>query len=92
MVPIRRHTVSNPALSPVSVANNSAVFLNAWIWCGATAGSGASSRHGTSSTPAYTPMLLATENRRTPHDVAAVSAVSRPRVSARRYSTGSGRS
>jgi hypothetical protein len=52
MVPIRRLTGSNPALSPVSVANNSAVFLNTGIWCPATTGSGASSRHGTSSTPA----------------------------------------
>ena len=92
MVPIRRLTVSNPALSPISAANSSAVFLNAWIWCGATTGSGASSRHGTSSTPAYAPIVLATENRRTPHAVAAASALSSPAVSARRYATGSGRS
>ena len=31
MVPIRRLTVSNPALSPVSVANSSALFLNTGI-------------------------------------------------------------
>src|SRR4051794_2920652 len=37
-------------------------------------------------------MVLATENRRTPHAVAASSALSRPRASARRYSTGSARS
>jgi hypothetical protein len=77
MVPIRRLTASNPALSPVSVANNSALFLNTGIWCPATTGSGTSSRHGTSSTPAYTPMVLAKENRRTPHTVAALSALSK---------------
>jgi hypothetical protein len=92
MVPIRRLTASNPELSPTSAANSSAVFLNTGIWCAATTGSGASSRNGTSSTPRYAAMELATENRRTPHTVAALSALSRPRVSARRYSTGSGRS
>ena len=65
MVPIRRLTVSNPPLSPARAANSSAVFLNTGIWCAATTGSGASSRHGSSSTPAYTAMPLATENRRT---------------------------
>jgi hypothetical protein len=92
MVPIRRLTVSNPALSPASAANNSAVFLNTGIWCGASTGRGASSRNATSSTPAYTPMVLAKENRRTPHVLAALSALSKPRVSAPTYSTGSGRS
>jgi hypothetical protein len=31
IVPIRRLTASNPAPSPLTDANNSAVFLNAWI-------------------------------------------------------------
>jgi hypothetical protein len=91
IVPMRSLTTSNPALCPINVVNSSAVFLNAWIWCGAKTGNGASSRQGTSSTPTYTPMELATENRLTPHSVAALSALSRAADSERRYSTGSGR-
>ena len=52
MVPMRRLTASNPALSPASAANSSAVSLKTGIWCPAHTGSATSSRHGTSSTPA----------------------------------------
>ena len=53
MVPIRRLTASNPALSPASAANSSAVFLNDRDLVPAPPpAAAASSRSGTSATPA----------------------------------------
>src|SRR5215218_1081345 len=67
MVPIRSTTGWTPLPRRLCVVSGSTAFLKATIRCGSSAaGSGSSSCQRVSVRPAYTPMLLATANLRTP--------------------------
>src|SRR5215207_5295356 len=90
MVPIRSTTGWTPLPWRLCVVSGSTAFLKATIRCGSSAaGSGSSSCQRVSVRPAYTPMLLATANLRTPQVRAASSALSTPVVSVRKKQTGS---
>lgn len=87
IAPIRAVTTSSPDDAATS-ATTSAIFLPAGIAWGLATGSGASSRRAGPGTPAYTPIVLATTTRPTPHSCAARSTVNSPAAFADSSSSG----